>query len=69
MLFTSRTPDLISALTLTLAALVKVRPAFAQLIVTAFTNWTPSALTGQATPLQIRSVEKSVRASLSHLLK
>lgn len=72
-LFTSRSSDIISAVTLTLAGLVKIRPGFAQLVITALTNWTPTALAtatpGGSSPLQIRSVEKSVRVSLTHLLK
>lgn len=67
-LYTSRTPDIISALAATGANLVKLRPAFANLFITALTNWTPAALAG-LNNVHVRSVEKTVRASLTHLLK
>lgn len=67
-LYTSRTPDIVSALTATAANLVKLRPAFANLVITALTNWTPAALAG-LNNVHVRSVEKTIRASLSHILK
>ncbi|CEQ40286.1 SPOSA6832_01874, partial [Sporobolomyces salmonicolor] len=67
-LFTSPSPDLVSALASSLTTLVKARPAFINLVVTALTNWTPAALAGQGFT-QIKSVEKVVRISLTHLLK
>ncbi|GAA5867661.1 hypothetical protein JCM1840_006647 [Sporobolomyces johnsonii] len=67
-LFTSPSPDLVSALATSLTTLVKARPAFVNLVVTALTNWTPAALAGQGFT-QIKSVEKVVRISLTHLLK
>jgi symplekin len=67
-LYTSRSPDVVSALAATSANLVKVRSAFANLVITALTNWTPAALSG-LNNVHVRSVEKTVRASLTHLLK
>lgn len=67
-LYTSRIPDIVSTLTTMSTTLVKVRPMFAQLVITALTNWTPAALEGQGS-IAIRSVEKTVRASVTHLLK
>ncbi|KDE05162.1 hypothetical protein MVLG_04407 [Microbotryum lychnidis-dioicae p1A1 Lamole] len=68
-LFTSDDSDLVSALVSTLTVLVKSRTSFARLVVTALTHWVPTALVGKATPTQIRSTEKIVRTSLTHLLK
>jgi symplekin len=67
-LFTSPIPDLVSAVTTTLSVLVKMRPMFANLIITALSNWTPAAL-GEHSNTAVRSVEKTVRISLTHLLK
>lgn len=68
LLFTSDIPDLVSALVNSLTALLKSRPTFASLIITAFSNWTPAALV-ECTATEIRSVEKTVKISLTHLLK
>ncbi|SCZ93130.1 BZ3500_MvSof-1268-A1-R1_Chr6-2g08480 [Microbotryum saponariae] len=68
-LFTSDDSDLVSALVSTLTVLVKSRTSFARLVVTALTHWVPTALVGKVTPTQIRSTEKIVRTSLTHLLK
>ncbi|SCV67819.1 BQ2448_5430 [Microbotryum intermedium] len=68
-LFTSDDSDLVSALVSTLAVLVKARTTFARLVVTALTHWVPTALVGKVTAAQIRSTEKIVRTSLTHLLK
>lgn len=67
-LFTGTNADLVSALTTSLTALVKVRNQFTQLVVTALTNWAPTALAGQSYS-QIKSVEKVIRISLTHLLR
>ncbi|ORY92427.1 Symplekin tight junction protein C terminal-domain-containing protein [Leucosporidium creatinivorum] len=67
-LYTSRTPDVVSALAAIGANLVKLRPAFANLVITALTNWTPAALAGMSN-VHVRSVEKTIRACLTHLLK
>ncbi|GAA5853597.1 hypothetical protein JCM9279_005069 [Rhodotorula babjevae] len=67
-LFTSASPDLIGAVVASLATLVKSRPQYLKLVVTSLTNWTPAALVGQGAA-QIKSVEKVVRISLSHLVK
>ncbi|GAA6055098.1 hypothetical protein JCM3770_001798 [Rhodotorula araucariae] len=67
-LFTSPSPDLVGAVVVSLATLVKSRPQYAKLIVTSLTNWTPAALAGQGAT-QVKSVEKVVRISLSHLVK
>ncbi|GAA5993793.1 hypothetical protein JCM5350_007671 [Sporobolomyces pararoseus] len=67
-LFTTTSADLVSALTTSLTALVKVRNQFTQLVVTALTNWAPTTLAGQ-TYSQIKSVEKVIRISVTHLLR
>ncbi|GAA5843863.1 hypothetical protein JCM5353_007394 [Sporobolomyces roseus] len=67
-LFTTTNPDLVSALTTSLTALIKVRNQFTKLVVTALTNWAPNALTGSGYS-QVKSVEKVIKLSLSHLLK
>jgi len=67
-LFTTTNADLVSALTTSLTALIKVRNQFTKLVVTALTNWAPNALSGSGYP-QIKSVEKVIKLSLSHLLK
>ncbi|KPV75221.1 uncharacterized protein RHOBADRAFT_53229 [Rhodotorula graminis WP1] len=67
-LFTSASPDLVGAVVASLATLVKSRPQYVKLVVTSLTNWTPAALAGQGAA-QVKSVEKVVRISLSHLVK
>ncbi|KAM0748127.1 hypothetical protein T439DRAFT_74720 [Meredithblackwellia eburnea MCA 4105] len=67
-LFTSDVPDVVAGITTSLVALVKLRPAFLQLVVTALTNWTPAGM-AKCSPTQVRSVEKAVRISVHHLLK
>jgi symplekin len=67
-LFTSPSPDIISAVIATLTALLKIRPGFGNLIITALTNWTPAALM-LCTDAQSKGVEKTVRIALTHLLK
>lgn len=70
LLFTSTTPDIVSAVVTCVASLVKTRPVFANLVVTALTNWSPTSLTNAGhSNSQVRSVEKVVRVSLSHLLR
>ncbi|KAL8280944.1 hypothetical protein RQP46_006623 [Phenoliferia psychrophenolica] len=67
-LFTCAIPDVVSALATSLTSLVKARPAFTQLVVTALTNWSPGALASLPNH-QVRSVEKAVRVSVVHLHK
>ncbi|KAK4048377.1 hypothetical protein OIO90_005847 [Microbotryomycetes sp. JL221] len=70
LLFTSTVPDIISAVVTSVTSLTKLRPTFANLVVTALTNWSPTTLTNAGhgnSP--VRSVEKVVRVSLTHLLK
>lgn len=67
-LFTSTIPDIVSASTNALSNLVKIRPIYSNLILTALSNWTPGALVGQPNT-QIRSVEKTIKICLTHLLK
>ncbi|KAM0787454.1 hypothetical protein ACM66B_003533 [Microbotryomycetes sp. NB124-2] len=69
-LFTSHLPDLVSAVTSSVTTLTKARPMFANLVVTALTNWSPTALAGAGHDnSHVRSVEKVVRISLTHLLR
>ncbi len=69
-LYTTTTPDIIAAIAAAVTQLVKLRPSFAQLVVTALANWSPGALVAAGcSPSQIKSVEKIVKASLNHLLK
>ncbi|KAI5476147.1 hypothetical protein MNV49_000365 [Pseudohyphozyma bogoriensis] len=69
-LFTSSSPDLVSAAVLALTGLVKMRPQLVQLIVTALVNWSPAALVAVGRESsEIKSTEKTVRIALNHLLK
>ncbi|GJN89003.1 hypothetical protein Rhopal_001974-T1 [Rhodotorula paludigena] len=67
-LFTSTSPDLVSAIVTSLSTLVKSRPQFGKLVVTSLTNWSPAALAGQNASV-IKSVEKVIKLSLNHLVK
>lgn len=69
-LFTATVPDVIAAIAGSLVQLVKIRAPFANLVVTALSHWAPTALAAAGcSPTQIRSVEKTIRGSLTHLLK
>lgn len=67
-LFTSTVPDVIAAIAAAVTQLVKARPAIANLVVTALVHWSPAAL-GACSASQVKSVEKTVRIALTHLLK
>ncbi|CAE6440409.1 unnamed protein product [Rhizoctonia solani] len=68
-LYTSSNPDILSALVNTLAALFKMRPALAGVIIQAVLTWTPQvAMSGQS-PMSVRSVEKSIKILLHHIYK
>ncbi|KZT27847.1 hypothetical protein NEOLEDRAFT_1130335 [Neolentinus lepideus HHB14362 ss-1] len=67
MLYTSPNPDILSAILNSWAALVKNRPGpMVQIVVTALTQWTPSALTGLPNS-SVKSAEKAVRILLIHI--
>lgn len=65
-----RVPDIVSSVINVFAVLVKSRPTLAHLIFGAFTNWTPQSLiNGAVGAVPIRSVEKTLRLALGHLLR
>lgn len=61
--------DLLSALINTLAALFKLRPTFAHLIIQAVLTWTPQVAMGSQSPMSVRSAEKSIKILLHHIYK
>jgi len=68
-LYISNIPDVLSAIVNCYTGLLKSRPALSNTIFTSLVNWEPSALVSTCTPLQIRSVEKTFRIALAHLLR
>ncbi|CAE6382445.1 unnamed protein product [Rhizoctonia solani] len=68
-LYTSSNADILSALINTLAALFKMRPALAGIVIQAVLKWTPQVAMGGQSPMNIRSVEKSVKILLTHIYK
>lgn len=70
-IYTSSTPDVMSAIINVYTGLIKARPALSSSIFTSMVNWDPSTLASASTctPLQIRSVEKTFRIALAHLLR
>ncbi|KAH8929649.1 hypothetical protein BT69DRAFT_1256010 [Atractiella rhizophila] len=68
LLFNSKSPDILTSLVNALIVLVKSRPSNAELVIQSLTNWTPDAL-ASLSALQIKSVEKSIRIGLAHLLR
>ncbi|CUA78065.1 Symplekin [Drosophila melanogaster] [Rhizoctonia solani] len=59
LLYTSSNMDILSALINTLAALFKMRPALAGVIIQAVLTWTPQVAMGGQSPMSVRSVEKN----------
>lgn len=68
-LYMSQDADLISAIVTSLGLFLRARPAFAQLIVTGLVSWDPAAALVKGSPLQVRSVEKTIRITLAYLLR
>ncbi|KAJ1306905.1 hypothetical protein OPQ81_007888 [Rhizoctonia solani] len=68
-LYTSSNTDILSALINTLAALFKMRPALATIVIQAVLTWTPQAALGSQSPMNVRSVEKSIKILLHHIYK
>lgn len=70
-IYTSSIPDVMSAIINIYTGLIKSRPALSSSIFTSMVNWDPSNLQSASTctPLQIRSVEKTFRIALAHLLR
>lgn len=67
-IFTVNHADVVTAIVAMLATLMKSRPQYGNLVVTTFTAWTPEALMSTS-PVEVRSVEKAIRAALVHLLR
>jgi symplekin len=68
-LYMSQDGDLVSALVISLGLLLRARPTFSQLIVTSLITWDPANNLIKASPLQVRSVEKTIRITLAYLLR
>lgn len=63
-------PAILAPIINTFPALVKQRPALAPLIVQSMAAWTPSAMeAARRPPMQIRSVEKTMRAVMAHIAR
>ncbi|CAE6402237.1 unnamed protein product [Rhizoctonia solani] len=68
-LYTSNNADILSSLVNTLAALFKMRPTLAAIVIQAVLKWTPQvAMSGQSA-MSVRSVEKSIKILLHHIYK
>ncbi|PCH44216.1 hypothetical protein WOLCODRAFT_138834 [Wolfiporia cocos MD-104 SS10] len=65
-IYTSRNPDMLSAILNSWATLIKSRPALVELVVSTLTQWTPAKLEGLSYS-SIKSVEKAVRILLLHI--
>ncbi|KAH9945718.1 Symplekin tight junction protein C terminal-domain-containing protein [Amylocystis lapponica] len=65
-LYTSKNPDMLSAILNSCATLIKMRPALVEVIVSTLTQWTPAKLEGLPSS-SIKSVEKSIRILLTHI--
>ncbi|KAI0072686.1 hypothetical protein K474DRAFT_1604648 [Panus rudis PR-1116 ss-1] len=66
MLYMSQNPDILSAILNSWASLVKLRPAFVELVISTLEAWRPTQLA--ALPAHsIKSVEKAVRILLVHI--
>lgn len=63
-------PAILAPIINTFPPLVKQRPALAPLIVQSMAAWTPSAMeAARRPPMQIRSVEKTMRAVMAHIAR
>ncbi|KAI0704285.1 Symplekin tight junction protein C terminal-domain-containing protein [Cytidiella melzeri] len=68
MLYSSKNPDIVSAILNSWGSFIKQRPVLIELIVSALTSWTPSALAGSSA-VSIRSVEKNIRILMMHIMR
>ncbi|KAI0343250.1 hypothetical protein BDW22DRAFT_1356862 [Trametopsis cervina] len=68
MLYSSKNPDIVSAILNSWGSFIKQRPVLVELIVSALTSWTPSALAGSSA-LSIKSVEKNIRILMTHIMR
>ncbi|KZT59495.1 hypothetical protein CALCODRAFT_430835 [Calocera cornea HHB12733] len=68
LLFQSKTVEIVSAIVNCFDAFIRLRPPLGDVIVQTLEVWTPSALAGQSAT-SIRSVERSIRILLMHLLR
>ncbi|CAE6446197.1 unnamed protein product [Rhizoctonia solani] len=68
-LYMSSNMDILSALVNTLAALFKMRPTLANVIIQAVSTWNPQIAMGGQSPMSVRSVEKSIKILLHHIYK
>lgn len=69
MLYTSSNADALSALINSLATLFKQRPTLANFIIQAVLTWTPQVAMASQSPMNVRSVEKSIKILLHHIYK
>jgi hypothetical protein len=63
-------PALLHPIINTIPALVKARMSLGHLLVAALASWTPENMKArQRPPMQIRAVEKTLRAAMGHIIK
>ncbi|KAI0954916.1 hypothetical protein AcW1_006666 [Taiwanofungus camphoratus] len=65
-LYTSRNPDILSAILNSWSTLIKLRPTLVEVVVSSLSRWTPAKLEGLPAS-SIKSVEKSIRILLLHI--
>lgn len=63
-----RDPDILTAVLNCFVVLVKLRPPFVQLMVTAMASWTPVRLANSSASV-VKSVEKAVRIVMVHIMR
>lgn len=61
-------PDIVSSIINSMSLLIKVRPTLSSRLFNALTSWAPSTMTS-SNATQVRSVEKTLRLALVHLLR
>ncbi|KAG9047536.1 hypothetical protein FS837_002060 [Tulasnella sp. UAMH 9824] len=69
LLFKHQNPEILSAIINCLVTFVKQRPSMIGAIVTTLGQWTPNHLQQTLSASQIKSVEKAIRAVLTHTLR
>ncbi|KIP10039.1 hypothetical protein PHLGIDRAFT_28714 [Phlebiopsis gigantea 11061_1 CR5-6] len=69
LLYTSPNPDIVSAILNSWSAFVKQRPAFVELVVSTLASWAPNEKLLALPTLSIRSVERSIKILLTHIMR
>ncbi|KAG8889606.1 hypothetical protein FRB98_003668 [Tulasnella sp. 332] len=68
MLYSCQDPDILTAVLNCFVILVKLRPQFVQLMVTAMASWTPVRLENSSASI-VKSVEKAARIVMVHIMR